>query len=262
MPELPDVAAFGRTARENGLNRTIEYVDLLETSIAEGVSEKTLNDQLKGHQFTDTRQHGKHLLLRTTEGWLALHFGMSGSLAPCGGKDDMPRHTRMLIRFQKDALAFTSQRKLGKIEWTRNPDEFVREKGLGPDALRVDKKTFIDRLKDRKGMVKTALMNQKVLAGIGNEYSDEILYQAGIHPKSKTGALTKNDWEKIYRKAHDILPEAEDLLAKGKSLPEAWLISHRKKGESCPSCGGEVKKEKIGGRGGFLCPKCQKLKDS
>lgn len=262
MPELPDVAAFGRIAEKYGLNKTIRSLKLLEPGMAEGVDEETLNRKIAGRRFTETRRHGKHLFLKTDEGWLALHFGMSGVLAPCGGEEDMPRHTRMLIVYSGDALAYISQRKLGKIEWTGNPAEYIQEKGLGPDALEVAENTFIDLLRNRRGKIKTALMNQAVLAGLGNIYSDEVLFQSGIHPGSTISALTPDDWLEMYRKNRDILPRAEELLFKGEPLPDDWLISHRKKGELCPSCGGEVNKEKIGGRGAFLCPRCQALKTS
>ncbi|MFP3984121.1 MAG: Fpg/Nei family DNA glycosylase [Desulfurivibrionaceae bacterium] len=262
MPELPDVAAFGRIAEKYGLNKTVRSLILLEPAMAEGVDEETLNRKIAGHRFTGTRRHGKHLFLKSNEGWLALHFGMSGNLEPCGGEGDMPRHTRMLIIYSGDALAYISQRKLGRIEWTRDPAEFIQEKGLGPDALEVAENTFIDLLQKRRGKIKTSLMNQGVLAGLGNIYSDEILFQSGIHPRSAISALNPDDWLDMYRKNRDILPRAEELLFKGDPLPDDWLISHRKKGELCPFCGGELSKERIGGRGSFLCPRCQVLKSA
>src|SRR5215208_1794298 len=186
MPELPDVEVFKRYMDATSLHQKIRFVGVRNEKILGDFSARTLQSTLKGRTFESTRRHGKNLFTGLDGGgWMLMHFGMTGRLAYFKDLDEEPLHSRLLFAFENDNhLAFVCQRMFGKVELVEGPKEFVREKELGPDALDLDSDSFGERLKGTRGGVKATLMNQKILAGIGNVYSDEILFQARLHPET------------------------------------------------------------------------------
>jgi formamidopyrimidine-DNA glycosylase len=102
-------------------------------------------------------------------------------------------------------------------------------------------------------------MNQKLLAGIGNVYADELLFQAGIHPESTVSKFSEEDLKIIYNKMYYVLETAIDKKADRNELPDNWLLLHRKAGQNCPLCGGEIEKSTVAGRGSYFCPQHQRL---
>jgi len=131
--------------------------------------------ELEDHAFESTWRHGKYLLIRLDTGkWLSLHFAMTGWLKYFKNLEKRPSHQRLLIDFSAGYhLAYGSQRKLGKVELLEDVERFIEEKGLGPDVLQFsfDFGTFLEGLAGRRSMIKSALMNQHIMAGIGNIYS-------------------------------------------------------------------------------------------
>lgn len=186
MPELPDVEVFRRYFDETARHQTMENVSA-DRSILEDASVEQLSDILTGNAFERSMRHGKHLFTGVSNGmWVAFHFGMTGFLKYYSEENQQPGHMRMRISFSNgNYLAYDSMRKLGRIRVTDNPGTFIRDSGLGPDAIagEMTLEKFRDRLSTIRGSAKTALMNQSVIAGIGNIYSDEILFHAQIHPK-------------------------------------------------------------------------------
>ncbi|PYJ71289.1 MAG: formamidopyrimidine-DNA glycosylase, partial [Verrucomicrobia bacterium] len=126
-----------------------------------------------------------------------------------------------------------------------------------PDALDVDLAQFKNILAKHRGAVKSILLNQKLIAGIGNIYADEILFRVRIHPATQTSALKEKAVAKLFRAARYILKEAIAAKADDR-MPKSWLLRHRGKGGKCPRCGRELKSAKIGGRTAWFCAHCQK----
>lgn len=257
MPELPDVEAFKRYCDQSILKKNIEEVNVKVNRMLE-VSKNTLRKHLKGKRFESTFRHGKHLFLILNDGYeLVLHFGMSGSLSCFKQKE--PEYSRMIVQFSNGYnLAYTTVRKLGSINIIKDRGKFIENKNLGPDALSVSFEEFKNIIEDRRSYAKTTLMNQKIIAGIGNIYSDEILFQAGIHPKVKISELEESKLMELFNETKEVLKTAIDKNADTQKLPENFLISHREIGAKCPVCGGEIKRISISGRHGYYCPKCQK----
>ena len=113
-------------------------------------------------------------------------------------------------------------------------------------------------LSGSRASIKGALMNQSLIAGLGNVYTDEILFQAGIHPKTKANELEEGDVKRLYRKMRkEVLPTVIDRRADPARFPEEYLTPCRKKGANCPRCGSELKQIKVSGRTAYLCPECQ-----
>lgn len=162
---------------------------------------RKLQANARGRQFESTMRHGKYLLARLDDGpWLTLHFGMTGRLKYFKDVEKEPAHDRLLIGFRNGyRLAYDRQRKLGRVGLTDGPKIFVEERELGPDALELSRKDLEERLGRSRGSVKTALMTQKLIAGIGNIYSDEILCQARVHPKTRAGELSEDQIKDLHR---------------------------------------------------------------
>jgi formamidopyrimidine-DNA glycosylase len=260
MPELPDVETFKRYLDRTSLHQRIVGVDVRDAYVLKDVSATKLARRLKGCRFESSCRHGKHLFVRTdADWWLRLHFGMTGSLCFVTPKENTPPHSRVLFVFEKNrCLAFDDQRKFGEIGLVEDIDEFLRERGLGPDALKVSFSQFKEGFHKHHGAVKTILLNQKLIAGIGNIYADEILFRARIHPAMQVSALRERTVAKLFRAARYILKKAIDAKADAELMPKSWLLLRRGKGGKCPRCGRELKSATIGGRTAWFCANCQK----
>ncbi len=265
MPELPDVQLFKEYFDATSLHKEISDVAHCTAKLLPELSCKELSRRLRGKSFTETIRHGKYLFARVDEkDFLVLHFGMTGFLRSFKNIDNdeqEQRHSRLRIDF-KDGyhLSFNCRRKLGKITMCNTIEEYLKDKKLGPDALTLcaDKAKFTGRLQGRRGTIKGQLMNQSLLAGIGNIYTDEILFQENIHPRKKCSALEKNQLGKLAGTASRILTKAIEKRAGEKGWPESWLLPRREAGKNCPRCSGKIEKTSVSGRSTYFCPEHQK----
>src|SRR4030095_3401716 len=255
MPELPDVETFQRYLDATSLHQRIADVDVLSAHLLKGVSGRELTRRLKGRRFESSCRHGKHLFVHADDDvWLRLHFGMTGSLRYFKGEEKAPPHTRVLFVFEKDyRLAFDDQRKFGEIGLIEDVDEFLKKRALGPDALGVDLSGFKEILGKHRGAVKSTLMNQRLIAGIGNIYADEILFHTRIHPATQIARLGKKNIHRLFAAMHHVLKKAIESQADVNRMPKSWLFPHRGKGGKCPRCGRELKSSNIGGRTAWFC---------
>jgi formamidopyrimidine-DNA glycosylase len=260
MPELPDVETFRRYLESTVLRKKVKGVDVKSLQILDGVSADKLCEKLVSKEFLGARRYGKYLFANVEdEFWLVFHFGMTGSLKYFKEMEDEPEHDRFLITFENGFhLAFDCQRKFGRIAVTPKVEDYIKKKRLGADALEVDFKSFKRLLESRRGSAKSTLMNQQVIAGVGNIYSDEILYQSGIHPKTKMNTLSEDNLKSIFSNMKRILKIAIEHRANPDELPGTYLIPNRSEGAKCPKCSGEVKTLKMNGRTAYFCPSCQK----
>jgi formamidopyrimidine-DNA glycosylase len=263
MPELPDVETFKRYLDATALHKRIAHVTLSSEKILHGVTRQKLAAALTGHALSRSHRHGKHLFAELDDGpWLMLHFGMTGFLAYFKHLDDDPAHDRLRLDFDDGYhLAFVNQRLFGEVGIVDDPAAFVGEQGLGPDALALDEDGFRALLADRRGQIKSALMDQSLIAGLGNVYADEMLFQAGIHPKTQVSGLDDAALRTLYDTMMNVLKVAIDKGAGSEdlfdNLPEGWLLPRREEGAKCPRCGGEIRAIKVSGRNAYLCPTCQ-----
>lgn len=259
MPELPDVEGYKRYLEATSLHQCIQSTSCLDERILKDISRQGLQRRLKGTFLERTRRWGKWLFVKLDiGGFVVLHFGMSGQLQYVSVKRDMSSHARFIFHFENNHhLAVISQRLLGQISFTDNVEAFLNKHGLGPDTLDVDIAAFRDRIQSKRGFIKSALMDQSVIAGIGNIYSDEILYQTGLHPSSKVQNLHNNQIKDLYKAMRRILKHAAHKGGDIQKFPERWLLARRGKDSNCPRCGGELKSMKVAGRTAWFCLHCQ-----
>ncbi len=261
MPELPEVASFRRFFDRHFLNRRIASAQAHNPVIVRGISAGELEESLQGRSFPGSRQHGKYLFAQVEKSpWLVMHFGMTGYLESFENREKEPPYTRLLIEFEDGGFfAYVNQRMLGWVGLVADPDELIAAKALGPDALtgNLRREEFKERLAHRRGDIKPALMDQSIIAGIGNIYSDEILFQARIHPRKKVNELTGRQIGLIFEKIQSVLRTAVDRNADTSKFPEDFLLRDRRKGAFCPVCGGKLQTAKVSGRTAYFCPRCQ-----
>jgi formamidopyrimidine-DNA glycosylase len=260
MPELPDVEAFRRYLGATALHKRITEVVVKSRRVLEGVKSRRLREVLKGCRVEDSSRHGKYLFCELDNGqYLVLHFGMTGFLKYFKNEDQKPDHQRLILHLENGyRLVYDNQRLFGRVFLAEDRERFIRKQQLGPDALAVDFKRFASILSRGRGAVKTTMMNQQMLAGLGNIYTDEILFQARIHPKTKIAGLTEEELRDIFDQMKEVLEEAIEARADPRRMPETFLLLHRDENCACPRCGGPVKKISLSGRGSYLCPVCQK----
>lgn len=262
MPELPDVEVFRRYLDATAMRQVVERVEVEDPDLLEGVSGQALNDRMAGRELRSSRRHGKYLFVEVAEeGWLVVHFGMTGFLKYFKREEAAPGHMRLRLELANGyALAYSCQRKFGRVGWTGSVEGFAEEKDLGPDPLApgFDLEALRGRLGGRRGAVKSTLMNQKVLAGLGNVYSDEILFQAGVHPERPVPDLTAGEVEELYRCLSRVVDAAIAARVEPHRLPPGYLLPHREEGDTCPRCGVTLRKKKVSGRNAYFCGKHQR----
>jgi|SRR5262245_26814135 len=256
MPELPDVESFRRILQRNAASRVIKQVEVRDEWILRGVSAHALQKQVQGKRLTSTSRHGKFLFAALEpKGFLAFHFGMTGYFHSYRDHEPEPRYNRVILHLDDGKqIAFNCRRRLGSIRYLQDLENFIVKQKLGPDALRVDFETYLERLRRKKGRVKCVLMDQSVLSGIGNIYADEILFNARIHPRSAVAAMDDRQTRLLFDATRTVLKTAVDRNADESRFPRTYLIRHRRKGGSCPRCGSMLETLTACGRTAYLCP--------
>ncbi len=275
MPELPEVETTVSLLQKEVLRRTFVRI----------WAEKERKDllQIIGQRIEGIRRYGKtiHFLL-SDDSVLFVHLRMTGHFllgewdwekGDWRGRREIMREKRngflRYVFFLDDErqLALSDARKFAKVSLLSKEEAREKEEKLGPDALEVGKEKFFSLLEGRKGEIKPLLMQQELLAGVGNIYAAEILFRAGIHPKKKAHLLSTEEKEKIFQFMKIILKRAIDL--RGDSASDYRTIYGEKggyqkehlvysrEGMPCVMCEGKIKRAVIGGRGTYFCPKCQ-----
>jgi formamidopyrimidine-DNA glycosylase len=256
LPELPDVEIFRRYIGSTSLHKNIVSVDVADKRILEGVSPRSL-ENLAGSEFKNTRRIGKYCFVEAEGGWLVMHFGMTGY--PKYYRKDRPDKVKVNFGYDNDYnLAYVCTRMLGKISLCGDPDDYSVKNDIGPDILGMDDESFMKLISKKKGKIKAALMDQSLMSGLGNIYTDEVLFQTGIHPETRVSDLKRNDLSELRRDMKKVLHEAIKAGADPEEMPPEYLIPIREKEEKCPRDQGKIEKTKVNGRSTYFCSKHQK----
>lgn len=258
MPELPDAVVYRRRLDRGALDREITDTTVVDPLILDdGLEPSRFNDILAGRQLTETHRHGKHVFARygNDTGWLALHFGMTGAVQIVEN-GTVPEYAYVQLRFVEGGyLAFRCPRKFARVRLIDTPDAFVEAKDLGPDARRADPETFLAQFERRRGTIKGRLLDQSVVAGLGNIYADEALYQRGIHPRTTVPELSDADLRGLYDDIQMVLDAAVAADAEPTALDsERFMLPHRYGDEHCPDTGVPLQTEQVSGRTAYFSP--------
>ncbi|MFX1568678.1 MAG: Fpg/Nei family DNA glycosylase [Promethearchaeota archaeon] len=258
MPELPEVETFKRYFDNTSLKQVITKVKIIDNRVL-NTSDNFFKKSIVNKQFESTSRHGKHLFIYLNPNYLIMHFGMTGDLEYYSKEDDEPKFSKVIFQFENGFnLAYTSQRMFGRLEISKSIEDFIKKKKLGPDAFKMSLKDFQGALKRRSAIAKNALLNQSFIAGIGNLYSDEILFRTKLHPKSKLDNLDEEKINKLFTNIKEVLQFGIEKEGDLSTYPDDFIIPHRKKEEHCPICNKELAYLDISGRRSFFCPNCQK----
>jgi len=257
MPELPEVETFKRYLDKTSLKQLITNIKVTDNRIL-NTDETHLRESLKSKKFESSTRHGKYLLVFLKPRYLVMHFGMSGDLEYFDKNEDPPKFSKVIFQFNNGFnLAYISIRMFGKVAIANSIEEFIENKKLGPDAYKMTLEEFEEAVQRRSAIAKNALLNQSFIAGIGNIYSDEILFRTKIHPKTNINSLSESKIKELFINIKEVLEYGIKKKGDLGTYSDKFLIPHRKKEEKCPLCNSDITRFEISGRHGFFCPSCQ-----
>jgi formamidopyrimidine-DNA glycosylase len=258
VPELSDVEGFRRYFARFAAGRRIEGVSVPDAELLRNASPRALGRALRDRRFGDPRRHGKWLLAPADGATVLMHFGMTGLLRWTGDAGSaLHQHDRLVFRLEGGELRYRNMRRFGGVWLARDAaavDDIVGD--LGPDAMSVDRERFEELLAGRRGRLKPALMDQELIAGLGNLLVDEILWRARLHPRRPLAAISSRERDRLHREMHRVLRES---IPRARVPPEpSWLTGVRDDPAGrCPRCGARLARAQVGGRTACLCPRCQ-----
>jgi formamidopyrimidine-DNA glycosylase len=261
MPELPEVEQARRYLERTALNRRIVSVDVIDGGVLDGTDPPSFSLQLKGRTMTIAGRRGKQMFIGLDDGaFLTIHLGMTGDVEVRNDADP-PNYTRIALRFGGGmSLFYSDQRKFGAIGIVGSVDQFVADHRLGPDALCINRSDFIERVSHHRKAIKSVLLDQSVLAGIGNLYADEVLFQAKVHPETRADTLSHRKLGSIHDQVGAVLRSSIAVSSDFSALPDGYLLRTRDMGAECPRGNGTLAVIRVGGRTTVFCPKCQRPK--
>ncbi|MCP4536111.1 MAG: bifunctional DNA-formamidopyrimidine glycosylase/DNA-(apurinic or apyrimidinic site) lyase [Chloroflexi bacterium] len=273
MPELPEVETVVQGLRASLIGRTIADVDVRWARSVVPPDPIAFSHRLIGQTVTGVGRRGKWVVIVLAGSCtLLIHLRMSGRLILTSDKPSDDRHLRVLFFLNSGGkLCFFDQRKFGRLVLTNDPQEVLGD--LGPEPLKDDFTAMWlgEMLERRRGRIKPLLLNQRFLAGLGNIYTDESLWRAGIHPLRQANTLAFADVQRLHLAIRTVLQAAID--SGGTTLPDAGyqkadgrsgefagqLAVYGRTGLPCLRCSADIERIRVGQRGTHFCSHCQVL---
>ena len=270
MPELPEVQTILDALTPLILNQEIRGVTILWPPVVDRPDRPLFEAWLQGRRVVSVGRRGKYMLFRLDDDrWLVMHLRMTGSVRVVDAAEPLRPHDRLVFHLTNGRdWRFEDQRKFGRVYLVEAPEEVVGK--LGPEPLSDDfNPDYLTRvLARRTAAIKSLLLDQRIVAGIGNIYADEALFRARIHPLRPGGTLTSGEIDTLVAAIKAVLEQALDEM--GTTLqnyrrPDGSIGSFqnslqvfRRTGEPCPSCGAPIQRIVVGGRSTHFCPEEQK----
>ncbi len=279
MPELPEVETMVRGLRPALVGRRVLSLEVLDDKLLDGCSLEDLERQAQGGRIQSVTRKGKWVVLEfePSRGVIVIQPRMTGGFLLLG--PEQPRHARLVFRMGDlegaEVIWYYDSRRLGRVSWYGDMEQAQTafDRSQGPDALEIEASELVLRLRKTRRGIKPALMDQKVLAGIGNIYADEVLFQARLHPERIAAELSEAEVQRIHTAIRQVLNAA--INAEGSSFDQGYRTVlgleggflaqsavHRRQGQPCPACGGPILKTRIPGligRPTYYCPVCQPI---
>ena len=276
MPELPEVETIARRLRDGNkrepriVGRTVVAARVPSKKALKEPKPARFAEQIVGARFTGVRRRAKHLILETDRGALLVHLRLTGDLHVVDARAEPPRFVRVGLDLDDGhALVFTDGRHLGEVRLVADPAPHLVD--LGPEPLADDFTVdVLARALTGKRAIKAVLLDQSVVAGVGNIYADESLFRARIWPGKRADKLTKDEVKGLHAGIRASLTQSIDELAADDG-DIAWRYEERRGGKSaspfqvydragepCRRCKTKLKALKVAGRTTVVCPKCQR----
>lgn len=271
MPEMPEVEVIVGGLRRQVVGETIRHVRVRWPRSIDRPDAEAFATRLRGRTVREVRRRGKFVIMGLSQGCLLIHLRMTGQLLVCGGADETleeDKHVHVIISFASGRiLYFRDIRKFGRFYLVDEADEIVGDLGPEPLAKEFTVGTLIRLFKGRRAQIKSLLLDQHVLAGLGNIYTDESLWKARLHPCRPVNDLDVEEMERLHSSIRQVLRAA--VKDRGTTLEnyrdadgkrgrhQERLAVYGREGEACPRCGQAVERDKVAGRGTYYCPACQ-----
>lgn len=270
MPELPEVETVRRTLLKLVKDKKIidvsyDYAPMIKMDATSFIQ------KIKNQIIHDIERYGKYLVFILDDHVMIMHMRMEGKFYIKDAREDISPYEHVIFRFEDhQEMRYHDVRKFGTIHLLLK-DEYKKKyplTSLGKEPKDLDPMDFYQMIHHKSTPIKVALLDQHIVSGLGNIYVDETLFLAGVDPRRKSNKITKIEARKLIESARAVLEKA---IALGGSTIRSYTSSlgvhgrfqnelnvHTKVGEPCPVCGHEIIKIKVGGRGTYVCPTCQK----
>ena len=274
MPELPEVETTARSLRPRVVGLVVTAVAGVDwPRMLPNTTEEDLRSALVGRRVAEVDRRGKYLLIGFDDDqWLAVHRKMSGNLLLQGAAAPLEPHTHLRVELDDGSqLRFVDTRKFGRVYLFRSRDQlddFLAER-LGPDSLvDLDEGILAAKLRGRKARLKPLLLDQAFLAGVGNLYADEALWEARLHPLRSADSLSSAEVKRLARAIKQVL--VMGIERRGTSFStyrdsdgsagenQEFLNVYGREGQPCPRCGTPIRRIVIGQRSSYFCPRDQR----
>ncbi len=270
MPELPEVETVKETLKKQLLNQKILDVVVNYSPIVEKPSVEEFINKIKNQTIIDIKRRGKWLLFELNDYYLLSHLRMEGKYYIKNFNDEVTRHQHVIFKFKDFELRYNDTRKFGRMYLLDKKNAFnekpLNELGYEPWDSNLNSDYLYHKYKNKKLPIKSVLLDQSIIVGIGNIYADEVLYLSKINPYKKANELNTSELDSIIKNTKVVLEKA--ILLGGTTIKsytssegvhgrfQNELLVHTK--EECPNCHSKLIKVKINGRGTYYCENCQK----
>ena len=275
MPELPEVETVKEALNQPVKGQTIKEIELLYEPMVKNMSAAEFKEKLINQTIQAVSRRGKYLVFHFDDYQLLSHLRMEGKYFYVDSDFELNPHVHVIFTLENGKrLLYQDTRKFGTYHLydkaidleTTAPFQVL---GLEPFATEFTPSYVKEKIQNKKKPIKSLLLDQTVVCGLGNIYVDEVLYRARLHPLTSSSELTDKDIENVVKYTVEVLARAIELggttirtfrSSHGVSGTfQNELLVHQRKGENCYECHTPIEKIKVGGRGTYFCPTCQKL---
>lgn len=272
MPEIAEVETVRNTLKKQILQKRIREVKVLYPKMIVSDLEE-FSSVLKGNQFVDIKRRGKWLIFELENHYLLSHLRMEGKFFLKSKNEPIMKHEHVVISFKDGSdLRYHDTRKFGRMELIKKEDleknKAIEKQGYEPGEKELTAEYLLEKFKGKNIAIKTILLDQTIISGLGNIYANEVLFASKINPWKKGKEITKEEAEQIIISAANIIKRAMELGGTTiKSYTSSLgvtgrfqqeLMVHKREGEVCKGCGNPIHNEKINGRSTYYCENCQK----
>lgn len=272
MPEIAEVETVRNTLKNMILHKKIKSVNVLYPKMLES-NLADFESILPGKEFLDIKRIGKWLIFDLGDYYLLSHLRMEGKFFVKNHKEEINKHEHVIITFTDNTdLRYHDTRKFGRMNLIKKEElantEAIKKQGIEPIDSKLTKEYLYDKIHSKHLPIKSILLDQTIIAGLGNIYADEVLFAAGINPLKKGTEITLDDCEKIKESSKEIITKAiqyggTTIKSYTSSLGvtgrfQQFLMVHKRESEPCRVCNTPIKRIKVGGRSTYFCPTCQK----